>query len=120
MGLRQSLQDSVAAAFDDDLADAVQSFTIKRAASSVYDTLLGENVITYITADSRGVFDKFTKSELVYDGVKPEDFKLIVLQNEMSISPEIDDLIVESLNIYKIISFKKDPANVAWEIQCRA
>lgn len=120
MGLRETLQGAVAAAFDQSLGDAVEAFTLKKISSQAYDELTGDNVLSYSTEVSRGIFDNFTTSELNSDNIMPTDFKLIVLQNELSLVPSIDDIVLSNSIQYKVISVKRDPANVAWEIQCRA
>ncbi|TKR55324.1 hypothetical protein D7I39_10900 [Allopusillimonas ginsengisoli] len=128
MGLRDEIAQEVAAAFDDDLADAVKEFTgtriIRRGRPNPVTEEWNSEILTY---EGRGVFGSF-QAELV-DGNKilATDVKLLVLQVELlakqavastvgeQIAPKIDDTIAGM----KVMSVSRDPADVTWTVQLR-
>ncbi|MCP3665746.1 MAG: hypothetical protein GY696_25165 [Gammaproteobacteria bacterium] len=120
MGLRNTVQIAVGLAFDNDLSDAVKTFTYKSVTGAAYNPANGGNTPTYSSVSSRGVFDRYSLDELHMAGITPEDIKVLILQNELSVTPDVDDIIVYNTIQYKVISRRRDPAEVAWELQCRA
>ena len=119
MGLREDITNEVAAAFDTDLADAAKSF-IHRSIESSYDPSTGVARII-LESQSRGVFDSYSKEELVDGSILPTDVALTVLQSEMENILKIDDEVIRvDTNInYKVIGFSKDPVDATFIIQLR-
>lgn len=121
MGLRDDLQADIAAAFDDDLADAVPSFSGFRVIGTEYDPVTETQVEQKVTFSGRGVFGSYAIN--IVDGINIllTDTKLTALQNEVvdangvAFTPAIDDII----NGLKVISVGKDPAGATWTIQLR-
>lgn len=117
MGLRSDIQTDIVDAFNIDLYDAAVFFTIERS-DNTYNLATGENETVITSYNSRGVFSSYRNREIHSDHIKPTDFKLLILQSEIEIEPKIDDFIFTD-NRYKVISVKKDSANVIWILQCR-
>lgn len=120
MGLRSNIQESIAAAFDSDLSDAVKTFTITRFNDVTYNpsTLSNSNSSTLI-GSGRGVFDKYSINSYIDNAAKPIDTAIICLSNELTIVPLIDDYITDSNGVnYKITYIKEDPANISTIIGC--
>jgi len=141
MGLRDEITEEVAAAFDDDLADAVRAFQASRkVGQGTYDPVEDTWVPAMLYYGGRGVFGSFS-AELV-DGLQilATDIKLLVLQLELLdiqgagsdnesaddtdltadkvaelITPKVDDII----DGMRVISAKQDPAAVTWTVQLR-
>lgn len=122
MGMRDELQEELAAAFDEDLADAVDTFTCEKL---IYSGEFDFETQTYpVVGDEsysgRGVlFGSYLK-----DMVKPTDYqvtdsKAIVLQNEVTGIPQIGDVWVTSRGGFKVVNIGVDPANSIWTCQLR-
>lgn len=122
MGMRDELQEELAAAFDEDLADAVDTFTCEKL---IYSGEFDFETQTYpVVGDEsysgRGVlFGSYLK-----DMVKPIDYqvtdsKAIVLQNEVTGIPQIGDVWVTSRGDFKVVNIGADPVAATYIIQLR-
>ena len=118
MGLREDIQTDIGAAFDGDLADAVKVLTLIKI-TGTYNDDPGDNTLTEVPFQTRGVLDKYEAIEIFNESVRPTDVKAIILINELDTTPEIDDYIEYSGIGYKIIRVRSDPADAHWELQCR-
>ncbi len=128
MGLRDEIAQEVAAAFDDDLADAVKTFTGTRITRrGAYDPVEESWTRGELRYQGRGVFGSFQAELVDGDKILATDVKLLVLQAELvapcdlesatgeQIAPKIDDTIAG----LKVMSVSKDPADVTWTVQLR-
>lgn len=122
---------AISQAFDKSLKDAVLPFTGSRKGfggdGGVYDPIRDE----YVSADGttgdisytgRGVFGKFSDSELLNNGIDVTDTKLTCLVAEVSEVPQVDDMI--SFNklgekSLRVMNVSADPTNTAYSIQLR-
>ena len=122
---------AISQAFDKSLKDAVLPFTGSRkgfgGSGGVYDPIRDE----YVSADGttgdisyqgRGVFCKFSDSELLSNGINITDTKLTCLVAEVSEIPKVDDMI--SFNklgekSLRVMNVSADPTNTAYSIQLR-
>jgi len=122
MGMRDELQEELAAAFDEDLADAVDTFTCEKL---IYSGEFDFETQTYpIVGDEsysgRGVlFGSYLK-----DMVKPTDYqvtdsKAIVLQNEVTGIPQIGDVWTTVRGGFKVVNIGADPTGSIWVCQLR-
>ena len=122
MGMRDELQEELAAAFDEDLADAVDTFTCEKL---IYSGEFDFETQTYpVVGDEsysgRGVlFGSYLK-----DMVKPADYqvtdsKAIVLQNEVTAVPQIGDVWVTSRGDFEVKNIGSDPVSATYIIQLR-
>ena len=120
--MRDELQEELAAAFNEDLADAVDSFTCEKL---IYSGEFDFETQTYpIVGDEsysgRGVlFGSYLK-----DMVKPTDYqvtdsKAIVLQNEVTGIPQIGDEWLTSKGDFKVVNIGSDPVAATYSIQLR-
>lgn len=120
--MRDELQEELAAAFDEDLADAVDSFTCEKL---IYSGDFDFETQTYpVIGDEsysgRGVlFGSYLK-----DMVKPTDYqvtdsKAIVLQNEVTGIPQIGDVWTTSRGGFKVVNIGQDPTGSIWTCQLR-
>lgn len=121
MGLRNTIQTKLGAAFSTSLADAITEFTLYRGSNANYNPNSGTLDSTRaISGPSRGAFTQYAQSEINNTSVKPKDTKVISLTNELPFDPEVDDLIItRDCTEYKVINSTKDPASASYEIQCR-
>lgn len=122
MGMKDELQEELAAAFNEDLADAVDSFTCEKL---IYSGDFDFETQTYpVVGDEsysgRGVlFGSYLK-----DMVKPTDYqvtdsKAIVLQNEVTALPQIGDVWATSRGGFKVVNIGADPVAATYSIQLR-
>ncbi|MDR6628359.1 hypothetical protein J2X86_000347 [Acinetobacter lwoffii] len=122
MGMRDELQEELATAFNDDLADAVDSFTCTKL---IYSGEFDFETQTYpVVGDEsysgRGVlFGSYQK-----DMVKPTDYqvtdsKAIVLQNEVTGIPQIGDVWITGRGGFKVVNIGADPTESIWTCQLR-
>ena len=119
--MRDELQEELAAAFDDDLADAVDSFTCEKP---IYSGEFDFETQTYpIVGDEsysgRGVLGNYLKDLVKPTDYQVEDAKAIVLQNELSQAPQIGDEWNFSHGKFKVINISKDPSDSIWTCQLR-
>jgi len=128
MGMRDEIQTEIAAAFDaeDELADAVDSFTCTRKILIGSNPATGVDEYTEFVYSGRGVlFGSYLK-----DLVKPIDYratdsKAVLLQNEVAsndgvlVEPDVNDIWVINGGNYRVVSYGKDPADATWVAQLR-
>ena len=120
MGLHDEITADIKEAFNTDLADAVQPFTGSRTVQgepSIEDILtntVGSNS-TIINYSGRGVFGSYSEFEVDGEAIKANDVKLTPLQDEVSNTPKLDDVI----NAYHVVAVSQDPASVTFTIQLR-
>lgn len=117
MGLYDELTEEIAAAFDDDLADAVSTFAGVQIVKGNYDPITNSSNDTVINYSGRGVFSDYDYKLVDGESILATDKNLIALQAEVSDIPKVDDTID---NIFKVISVKSDPVNATWNIQLRS
>lgn len=125
MLLRDELQTEIAAAFDDDLADAVNTFTGTYVIQTVWDPVTetgGKNTVTY---NGRGVLAGYSFERIDGLNILEGDIELVALVSEVTEKPKVDniieapDLVTGDQQVYKVISVKIDPVGVAYSIQLR-
>ncbi len=120
--MRDELQEELAAAFNDDLADAVDSFTCQKP---IYSGEFDFETQTYPVVGSesysgRGVlFGSYLKDLVKPADYQAEDAKAIVLQNEVTGIPQIGDVWVTSKGDFKVVNIGQDPTSSVWVCQLR-
>ena len=120
--MRDELQAELAAAFNEDLADAVDTFTCEKP---IYSGEFDFETQTYpvVGSDSysgRGVlFGSYLKDLVKPADYQAEDAKAIVLQNEVAAVPQIDDVWVTSKGDFKVVNIGADPTDSIWTCQLR-
>ena len=119
--MRDELQEELAAAFNDDLADAVDSFTCTKL---IYSGVFDFETQTYPVVGSesysgRGVLGNYLKDLVKPADYQAEDAKAIVLQNEVSGVPQIGDVWVTSKGDFKVVNIGADPTDSIWVCQLR-
>ena len=120
--MRDELQAELAAAFNEDLADAVDSFTCEKP---IYSGVFDFETQTYPVVGSesysgRGVlFGSYLKDLVKPADYQAEDAKAIVLQNEATAVPQIDDVWATSKGDFKVINIGADPASATYTVQLR-
>ena len=122
MGMRDELQEELAAAFNEDLADAVDTFTCEKP---IYSGEFDFETQTYPVVGSesysgRGVlFGSYLKDMVKPIDYQAEDAKAIVLQNEVTAVPQIDDVWATSKGDFKVVNIGADPTDSIWTCQLR-
>jgi hypothetical protein len=125
MGLREDIQIDLAAAFDDDLADAVVPFTGTYMGPGVRDPISETTTAQPVTYTGRGVLDSYDSRRIDGVNILVGDVLLICLANEVTDKPAVghqitaDDLITGEPVKYRIVSPGIDPAKAHYEIQLR-
>ena len=120
--MREELQAELAAAFNEDLADAVDTFTCEKP---IYSGEFDFETQTYPVVGSesysgRGVlFGSYLKDLVKPTDYQAEDAKAIVLQNEVTAVPQIDDVWATSKGDFKVVNIGADPTNSIWTCQLR-
>lgn len=120
--MRDELQTELAEAFNEDLADAVDTFTCEKP---IYSGEFDFETQTYPVIGSesysgRGVlFGSYLKDLVKPADYQAEDAKAIVLQNEVAAVPQIDDVWVTSKGDFKVINIGADPTGSIWACQLR-
>ena len=120
--MRDELQEELAAAFNEDLADAVDSFTCQKP---IYSGVFDFETQTYpvVGSDSysgRGVLFGSYQKELVKPvDYQAEDAKAIVLQNEVAQVPQIGDVWNTVKGDFEVKNIGSDPVSATYIIQLR-
>ena len=120
--MRDELQAELAAAFNEDLADAVDTFTCEKP---IYSGEFDFETQTYPIVGNesysgRGVlFGSYQKDLVKPADYQAEDAKAIVLQNEVTAVPQIDDVWVTGKGDFKVVNIGADPTNSIWTCQLR-
>ena len=120
--MRDELQAELAEAFNDDLADAVDSFTCTKP---IYSGVFDFETQTYPVVGSesysgRGVlFGSYLKDLVKPADYQAEDAKAIVLQNEVNQVPQITDVWNTSKGRFKVVNIGADPTGSIWTCQLR-
>ena len=120
--MRDELQAELAEAFNEDLADAVDSFTCTKL---IYSGVFDFETQTYPVVGSnsysgRGVlFGSYQKDLVKPADYQAEDAKAVLLQNEVTAVPQIDDVWVTSKGDFKVVNISADPTNSIWTCQLR-
>lgn len=119
--MRDELQAELAAAFNEDLADAVDTFTCTKL---IYSGVFDFETQTYPVVGSesyswRGVLGNYLKDLVKPTDYQAEDAKAIVLQNEVTAVPQIDDVWATSKGDFKVVNIGADPVAATYTIQLR-
>ena len=120
--MRDELQAELAAAFNEDLADAVDSFTCEKP---IYSGEFDFETQTYPVVGSesysgRGVLFGSYQKELVKPvDYQAEDAKAIVLQNEVTGIPQIGDVWATTKGNFQVVNIGGDPVSATYIIQLR-
>ena len=120
--IKNKIQSKVAKAFDKKLGDAVDSFTCEKL---IYSGEFDFETQTYPVIGNesysgRGVlFGSYLKDLVKPADYQAEDAKAIVLQNEVTAVPQIDDIWVTSKGDFKVVNIGADPVAATYAIQLR-
>ena len=120
--MRDELQEELAEAFNEDLADAVDSFTCEKP---IYSGEFDFETQTYPIVGSesysgRGVlFGSYLKDLVKPADYQAEDAKAIVLQNEVTGIPQIGDVWVTGKGEFEVKNISQDPTSSIWTCQLR-
>ena len=120
--MRDDLQAELAEAFNEDLADAVDTFTCEKP---IYSGVFDFETQTYPVVGSesysgRGVlFGSYLKDLVKPADYQAEDTKAIVLQNEVTAVPQISDVWATSKGDFKVVNIGADPVAATYTIQLR-
>ncbi|RQN75133.1 glutamate 5-kinase [Acinetobacter baumannii] len=120
MGLRDEIQADIAEAFNEDLSDAVHTFTCERTSKTNWDPKTETYIEVKENYSGRGVlFGSYNQYEIQTLGVLATDKKATVLQNEVTKEPMIDDEWSTAQGTYRIMHIKQDPISASWKCQLR-
>ena len=119
--MRDELQEELAAAFDEDLADAVDSFTCTKL---IYSGEFDFETQTYPVVGSESYSGRGVRGNYLRDMVKPIDYqatdaKAIVLQNELTGIPQIGDVWQFKDGGFEVKNISQDPTSSIWTCQLR-
>lgn len=121
MGMRDELQEELAVAFNEDLADAVDSFTCEKL---IYSGEFDFETQTYPVIGSESYSGRGVRGNYLRDMVKPIDYqatdaKAIVLQNELTGIPQIGDVWQFRGGGFEVKNISQDPTSSIWTCQLR-
>lgn len=120
--IKNKIQSKVAKAFDKKLADAVDTFTCEKL---IYSGEFDFETQTYPVVGNesysgRGILFGSYQRELVKPAdYQAEDARAIVLQNEVTAVPQIDDIWATSKGDFKVVNIGADPTDSIWTCQLR-
>ena len=119
--MRDELQEELAAAFNEDLADAVDTFTCEKL---IYSGEFDFETQTYPVVGSESYSGRGVRGNYLRDMVKPIDYqatdaKAIVLQNELTGIPQIGDVWQFKDGGFEVKNISQDPTSSIWACQLR-
>ena len=119
--MRDELQEELAAAFNEDLADAVDTFTCEKP---IYSGEFDFETQTYPVVGSDSYSGRGVRGNYLRDMVKPIDYqttdaKVIVLQNELTGIPQIGDVWQFADGGFEVKNIGADPTSSVWVCQLR-
>ncbi|MDN5644124.1 MAG: glutamate 5-kinase [Acinetobacter sp.] len=120
--MKNKIQSKVAKAFDKKLADAVDTFTCEKP---IYSGEFDFETQTYPVIGNesysgRGVlFGSYLKDLVKPADYQAEDAKAIVLQNEVTAVPQIDDVWNTVKGDFEVKNIGSDPVSATYIIQLR-
>ena len=119
--MRDELQEELAAAFNEDLADAVDTFTCEKP---IYSGEFDFETQTYPVIGSESYSGRGVRGNYLRDMVKPIDYqttdaKAIVLQNELTGIPQIGDVWQFADGDFEVKNIGSDPVSATYIIQLR-
>ena len=119
--MKDELQEELAAAFDEDLADAVDTFTCEKP---IYSGEFDFETQTYPIIGSESYSGRGVRGNYLRDMVKPIDYqttdaKAIVLQNELTGIPQIGDVWQFADGGFEVKNIGSDPVSATYTIQIR-
>lgn len=108
-------------AFDTQLIDAITTFTgTRKGATGEYDPVLGEYVGgADISYTGRGVISSYNKEEIQATQIEITDVKLLCLQIESTIAPQVDDVIMANNVARRVLNVSQDATSSLWLLQLR-
>ncbi len=118
MGLRSDVQTALAEALDaeDELFDVVEAFEAKRVTvSDTFDPDTGTYTSTTETFTGRWIRDEWSRQELDSQHIEATDIKRLVLQNETTWAPAVDD----TVDGYRVVDVSQDGAEALYTVQLR-
>ena len=121
MGMRDELQEELAAAFNEDLTDAVDTFTCEKL---IYSGEFDFETQTYPVIGNESYSGRGVRGNYLRDMVKPIDYqttdaKAIVLQNELTGIPQIGDVWQFRDGGFEVKNISQDPTSSIWTCQLR-
>ena len=120
--IRDKVQSKLGKAFNKKLANAVDSFTCEKP---IYSGVFDFETQTYPVVGSesysgRGVlFGSYLKDLVKPADYQAEDAKAIVLQNEVTAVPQIDDVWATTKGNFQVVNIGGDPVSATYIIQLR-
>ena len=120
--IRDKVQSKLGKAFNKKLANAVDSFTCEKP---IYSGVFDFETQTYPVVGSesysgRGVlFGSYLKDLVKPADYQAEDAKAIVLQNEVTAVPQIDDVWATTKGNFQVVNIGGDPVSATYSIQLR-
>lgn len=120
--IKNKIQQKVGKALDNQLFGVPVNFSCtKKIQSGNYDyETQTYPVVTTKVYEGRGVLGNYLKEIAKPTDYQVEDEKLLVLQNELAIPPQIDDVINIDGGQFRVINISKDSANATYKMQIRA
>lgn len=126
MGLRDDIQADLAEAFDDDLADAVSTFTGTYMGPGVWDPVSETTTAQPVTYTGRGVLSRYEDTRIDNINILVGDLRLTALANEVADTPDVGhkitapDLMDRTKQVvYLVKSVRADPASATYRVQLR-
>lgn len=123
MDLRDEIQADIAEAFNEELSDTVHPFTCEKLIYSGdfdFETQTYPNVRDESYSGRGVLFGSYSKELVKPQDYQVEDARALVLQNEVTAVPQINDVWQTPKGEFKIISpVDADAADVTWIVQIR-
>ncbi|MDQ9818399.1 glutamate 5-kinase [Acinetobacter bereziniae] len=119
--MRDKIQSKVAKAYNTKLADAITTFTCSKEIKSGEFDFESQTypIVTVEQYSGRGVFGTYKRDLVKPIDYQVEDIKAIVLQNEVSQEPQIDDVWLTSKGQFKVLNVAEDPSGSILVCQLR-
>lgn len=118
MGLQATIQNAVASVKTATL-DLWSDVTYKVTAPSSYNTSTGAVTSTSTSTSIKVLLESFSENQIDGHAIKATDLKATFLQDDLSGTPDVNDLVTYLSKDWSVVNVKQDSANATWEVQLR-
>lgn len=120
MGIYADIQQEIGEALDNDLSDAKQTLTYVEITASEYNATTGKEYKVTNNVTTYGVVSPVDSSQIDGESVKITDLSFLILDSDLSVTPEIGRVLQYDGEDYSINTINRDPVNATWNIIGRA
>lgn len=118
MGLKETIQQAVKGGLAG-LGNLQGSVTYRAAGNPVYNATTGATALAMTDYTVPATFVRYRKEDIDGDAIRPEDQKCLIGATHLTVTPTLNDTIVDGATTWIVQGGQIDPAGALWVIQVR-